>query len=50
MLVPAVEEAVRKLWLASDLPIAALSRLKLSGDADSAINSSFRLGVAAQVG
>ncbi|KAG1777216.1 CoA-transferase family III [Suillus placidus] len=36
------------LWLANDLPREILSHLKLSGCPDTAINSSFKLGSAAQ--
>lgn len=37
------------LWLANGLPREMLSHLKLSGCPDTAINSSFKLGSAAQV-
>lgn len=37
------------LWLANDLPLEILSHLKLSGCPDTAIDSSFKLGNAAQV-
>lgn len=37
------------LWLANDLPPEILSHLKLRGCPDTAINSSFKLGSAAQV-
>jgi hypothetical protein len=37
------------LWLANDLPREILSHLKLRGCPDTAINSSFKLGSAAQV-
>lgn len=36
------------LWLANDLPREILSHLKLSDCPDTAINSSFKLGSAAQ--
>ncbi|KAG1743205.1 CoA-transferase family III [Suillus paluster] len=36
------------LWLANDLPQEMLSHLKLGGSPDTAINSSFKLGSAAQ--
>jgi hypothetical protein len=45
-----VTEAAKSVWLAAGLPLATLPRLQLSGDPDLVINSSFRLGVAAQVG
>ncbi|KAJ7644377.1 CoA-transferase family III domain-containing protein [Roridomyces roridus] len=37
-----------KLWQSTGLPASFLSRLHLLGDPDSAINSSFRLGLASQ--
>lgn len=37
------------LWLANDLPREILSHLKLRGSPDTAINSSFKLGSAAQI-
>ncbi|TFK39068.1 CoA-transferase family III domain-containing protein [Crucibulum laeve] len=45
---PTSYEATRALWLAHGLPEDFLTHLKFTGDADSAINSSFRLGTAAQ--
>ncbi|KAF9468740.1 hypothetical protein BDZ94DRAFT_1246169 [Collybia nuda] len=42
-------EAATALWSLTDLPGSSLSHLKWSGDSDSAINSSFKLGVATQV-
>ncbi|KAF8895119.1 CoA-transferase family III domain-containing protein [Infundibulicybe gibba] len=42
-------DSVQDIWCSSGLPKSALARLKLIGDADTAINSSFRLGLAAQI-
>ena len=42
-------DQVSSLWLANGLPPDALSHLKLSSRPDAAINSSFKLGSAAQV-
>lgn len=39
----------RSLWLASGLPSDVLSRLKLSDKPDPSVDSSFRIGTAAQV-
>ncbi|GLB45536.1 putative coA-transferase family III [Lyophyllum shimeji] len=44
----AARQAAKDLWLSLSLPEASLSRLRFSGDPDIAIDSSFRLGVAAQ--
>ncbi|RDB16018.1 Succinate--hydroxymethylglutarate CoA-transferase [Hypsizygus marmoreus] len=41
-------EAAKDLWLSVGLPPAELSNLHFNGNADSAVNSSFKLGVAAQ--
>ncbi|KAF8158508.1 CoA-transferase family III domain-containing protein [Crassisporium funariophilum] len=41
-------EAVRNLWLASGLPENILNHLILAGNPDTAVPSSFRIGVAAQ--
>ncbi|KAF5374152.1 hypothetical protein D9615_008806, partial [Tricholomella constricta] len=44
----AAKDAANDIWLSLALPECALSRLKFSSDPNSVINSSFRLGVAAQ--
>lgn len=40
----------KNLWLAEGLPAEFLKHLKLSGNPDTAINSSFKIGALAQVG
>ena len=42
-------EAASSLWTVSDLPSTVLSRLRLGSEPDPSVNSSFRLGTAAQV-
>ncbi|KAJ3492920.1 hypothetical protein NLJ89_g11137 [Agrocybe chaxingu] len=44
-----LSSALRNLWTSNGLPEEFLRHLKLRGDADSAVNSSFRLGLAAQI-
>ena len=39
----------RQIWEANGLPPEVISSLHLSANADPAVNSSFRLGTAAQV-
>ncbi|KAG6864891.1 hypothetical protein C0991_006506 [Blastosporella zonata] len=45
---PTANEAAAAIWRSLLLPESALSHLRFTGDSDSAVNSSFRLGVAAQ--
>lgn len=42
-------DPAEQLWLKSGLPAEFLSHLKLSDDPDGVVNSSFKLGSAAQV-
>jgi len=42
-------DIARHLWLAQGLPVDFLEYLKLNGDSETAINSSFRIGALAQV-
>ncbi|KAF8073472.1 CoA-transferase family III domain-containing protein [Lyophyllum atratum] len=44
----AAKQAIKDIWLSLALPEAEIARLKLSGSPGTAINSSFKLGVAAQ--
>lgn len=44
-----VPEALKTLWISNGLPEDFLSHLKLTGNPDTAVPSSFRLGLAAQV-
>ncbi|KAI0683087.1 CoA-transferase family III [Earliella scabrosa] len=43
-----VKQPTQTLWQSLDLPVEALSRLELSEHPDPAVNSSFKLGTAAQ--
>ncbi|KAG6909254.1 hypothetical protein DXG01_001436 [Tephrocybe rancida] len=45
---PAAKEAAAGIWRSLVLPESALSRLRLTGEPDSAVNLSFRPGTAAQ--
>lgn len=44
-----VPDALKTLWISNGLPEDFLSHLKLTGNPDTAVPSSFRLGLAAQV-
>ena len=46
---PHMSRAFEAIWRSAGLPDSLVSRLSLTGNPDTAINSSFRLGVAAQV-
>uniref|UniRef100_A0A8H8CFM0 CoA-transferase family III n=1 Tax=Psilocybe cubensis TaxID=181762 RepID=A0A8H8CFM0_PSICU len=44
-----IPEALKAIWISNGLPEHFLNHLKLKGDADTAVPSSFRLGLAAQI-
>ena len=44
-----IPSELRSIWISNGLPESFLGHLKLSGNPDTAIQSSFRLGLAAQV-
>ena len=46
---PVVQRTARALWVSAGLPERFLQHLHLSESADPSVNSSFKLGTAAQV-